>query len=123
MEHLPAAGRAAEAADPANFTGDATLTRFLSDDAGAQGRVYRVTFRAGARTHWHTHTDVQILCVLEGRCEVQAWGGAVVVAGPGDVVRIDAAEKHWHGAAYDGPMTHLAINLGRRTVWMEPVER
>ncbi len=122
MEHLPARRRHDEQADEAHFSGPARLTRFLSSDPSARGRVYRVRFEAGSRTHWHTHSDVQLLCVIEGRCLAQTWGGEVVVANAGDVVRFEAGEKHWHGASEDGPMTHLAVNLGDRTDWLEAVE-
>ena len=121
MEHLALAQRTPEAADEAHFSGRATLTRFLGSAPGAPGRVYRVRFEAGSRTHWHTHTGVQLLCVIEGSCRVQAWGREVITARPGDVVRVEPDEKHWHGASDDGPMTHLAVNLGERTEWLEAV--
>lgn len=122
VERLAQSDRNPEPADPHHFQGAARLTRFLSERPGSKGRVYRVAFDPGARTHWHVHDDVQILYVLDGRCRVQRWGGPVTTAEAGDVVRIDAAEKHWHGATADGPMTHLALNLGDRTEWMEAVE-
>jgi quercetin dioxygenase-like cupin family protein len=28
---------------------------------------------------------------------------------PGDIIHIPAGEKHWHGAAQDSEMSHLAI--------------
>src|SRR5687768_12689827 len=43
---------------------------------------------------------------------------------PGDVVRIPAGQKHWHGATVTSAMTHIAIqeNLDGKTVdWMEKV--
>jgi 4-carboxymuconolactone decarboxylase len=43
---------------------------------------------------------------------------------PGDVVRIPAGVKHWHGAAPDSSMTHLAVTEfldGRNVEWMEKV--
>lgn len=122
MERLADAERSPETADPRHFDGSATLTRFLASRAEARGRVYRVRFDAGARTHWHAHTDVQVLYVLEGRCRIQTWGGPPLVAEAGDVVRFEGGEKHWHGATADGPMTHLAVNLGDRTEWIEAVE-
>lgn len=122
MEHLSSTGRQTEVADEKTFDGRATLTRFLGSEPDARGRVYRVAFEPGARTHWHRHTDLQILYVVEGRCLVQTWGGPVQVAEAGDVVRFAGGEKHWHGATSDGPMTHLAVNLGDRTEWMEAVE-
>ncbi len=121
MELLAAASRAVEAAEVDHFSGAATLQRFLASDPDAAGRVYRVAFEPGAATNWHTHSDVQILYVVEGRCAAQTWGGGVQVAEAGDVVRFESGEKHWHGATRDGPMTHVAINLGESTEWLEPV--
>jgi quercetin dioxygenase-like cupin family protein len=43
---------------------------------------------------------------------------------PGDIVWFAPAEKHWHGAAPDCAMTHIAIaeSLDGKTVeWMEKV--
>ena len=121
MELLVAAGRAVELADMEHFTGGATLQRFLAADPAARGRVYSVSFAAGAATHWHTHSDVQLLFIVTGRCTAQVWGEPPVVAAAGDIVRFEGGEKHWHGATVDGPMTHLAINLGEATEWLEPV--
>ena len=122
MERLAAAGRPAEPADARNFEGGGTLTRFLSARPDARGRVFSVSFDAGSRTNWHRHSDVQILFVIQGRCRIQTWQGPVEVAEAGDVVRFEAGEKHWHGATRDGPMTHLAVNLGATTEWLEAVE-
>jgi len=121
MELLAAAGRAVEDAEVEHFTGTATLQRFLSADSAARGRVYRVAFDAGAATNWHIHSDVQLVFVVSGRCAAQVWGEPPVVAETGDVIRFEGGEKHWHGATADGPMTHLAINLGAATEWLEPV--
>ena len=75
---------------------------FLVRTRTTAGRVYRVAFEPGAGTNWHTHGDVQILYVVEGRCVIQTWGGAPEVAEAGDVVRFEPGEKHWHGATADG---------------------
>ena len=120
MELLAAAGRAVEDAEVEHFSGAATLQRFLAADPAARGRVYRVAFEAGAATHWHTHSDVQLLFIVSGRCAAQVWGEPPVVAAAGDLIRFEGGEKHWHGATADGPMTHLAINLGESTEWLEP---
>lgn len=123
MELLRHTERPTEPADERHFEGVATLMRFQAEDQSAPGRVYRVSFATGARTHWHTHDGVQLLLVVEGRCRVQTWEGPVIVADAGDVVRIAPGEKHWHGATADGGTVHLAVNLGTRTDWLEPVER
>jgi quercetin dioxygenase-like cupin family protein len=84
--------------------------------------VFRVEFEAGARTNWHAHTGVQILLITEGRGRVQKWGEAVQEVSAGDTVSIAPGEKHWHGAARDARMVHLAVNIDTATEWMEPVE-
>jgi len=122
MERLAAQDRPIEQADEANFDGRATLQRFLPQDRSLPGRVYRVSFESGGRTNWHTHSGVQLLYVVEGRCLVQVADGPVLSAVAGDVVRVEPGEKHWHGASPDGPMTHLAVNLGDSTSWLERVD-
>ena len=95
-------------------------------DAKAPGRTSgaNVTFSPGARSAWHTHPIVQLLVVTAGVGRVQQWGGAVEEIRPGDVVRIPAGVKHWHGAAPDSSMSHLAITDfldGKNVDWMEKV--
>ena len=75
-----------------------------SDASGAS-----VPFEPGARTAWHAHPRGQILIVTAGTGRVQRWGDPIEVIRPGDVVRIPAGAKHWHGAAAQASMTHFAI--------------
>ncbi len=83
--------------------------------------VYRVAFEAGARTNWHSHTGPQLLQIVEGTCRFQKAGEPVHQAGVGDLISIEPGERHWHGAAPAGPMTHIAINIDAKTSWYEPV--
>ena len=83
-----------------------------------------VNFEAGARTAWHTHPLGQTLIVVSGKGRVQKLGEPVQEILPGDVVWIPAGEKHWHGAAPDSAMSHVAISdakNGRVVDWMEHV--
>ena len=114
-------GQTAEPSDPQTFTGRATLTRMngLSDDPVVN--AYRVKFQAGARTDWHTHTGPQLLVILEGVCRLQRDSEAVIQVVAGDVVSIEAGERHWHGASDQDAMTHLAINIESTTSWLEKV--
>jgi mannose-6-phosphate isomerase-like protein (cupin superfamily) len=57
----------------------------------------------------HRHANGQTLHVTEGIGLTQSRGGDVVVLHPGDTVWCPAGEWHWHGAAPDRVMTHLAI--------------
>ena len=84
----------------------------------------QVTFQPGARSAWHTHPLGQILIVTDGVGWVQQWGAPVQVIRKGDVVRIPAGVKHWHGATPTTTMTHIAIQetLDSRAVdWLEKV--
>ncbi len=120
MNVLDPANAEPKPGNPAYFTGAAVL-RHLDAPGAAPVELYRVEFPAGARTAWHTHTGVQLLVVLSGRCRFQHRGGPVGEAGPGETIYVPPGEKHWHGANPDGPMVHLAVNVGLETEWLEEV--
>jgi 4-carboxymuconolactone decarboxylase len=83
-----------------------------------------VAFEPGGRTAWHSHPGGQILIVTAGTGRVQQWGGPIEEIQAGDVVRIPAGQKHWHGASPRSSMTHLAITEprdGTSVQWMEKV--
>lgn len=106
------------------FTGSVRLDPLFSAEAPGRTSGASVTFEPGARTAWHTHPAGQTLIVLSGVGRVQREGGPVEVIRPGDVVWFPAGEKHWHGAAPETAMTHLAIQEsidGSRVTWMEKV--
>jgi 4-carboxymuconolactone decarboxylase len=107
-----------------HFTGLVRIDAPFRGDAPAHVYGASVTFEAGARTNWHSHTLGQTLIVTEGKGLVQRWGDPVEVIRPGDIVWIPSGQKHWHGAAPDAAMTHIAIveHLdGKATEWMEKV--
>mgnify|MGYP006307394895 CR=1 FL=1 len=59
-----------------------------------------------------------------GRGRVQREGGAVEEIRAGDVVWFEAGERHWHGAAPDTAMSHIAIQEaveGTSVTWLEKV--
>ena len=92
------------------------------DPARVQGA--QVTFEPGARTAWHTHPLWQTLIVTSGAGRVQRWGGPIEDIRPGDVVWFPPGEKHWHGAAPETAMTHIALQEvqdGKVVDWMEHV--
>jgi quercetin dioxygenase-like cupin family protein len=106
------------------FTGTVWQDPVIEAPAPARVRAARVTFEPGARTAWHTHPLGQTLHVLSGAGRVQAWGGPVREIRPGDTVWIPPGEKHWHGAAPDTAMVHLAIQEaldGVHVDWLEKV--
>ncbi len=119
-----AGSRAASPAPAENFTGGVRVEALFEalDPSHASGGS--VTFEPGARTAWHSHPRGQILIVTAGTGRVQRWGDAIEEIRLGDVVRIPAGEKHWHGASPQESMTHIAITEHRdgiRVRWMEKV--
>ena len=87
--------------------------------------VNRVLFEPGARTHWHTHTEGQILYTVTGTCRTAREGEPPVDVEAGGVVYFAPREKHWHGATSETYMVHMAINIANMTDgdtdWLEPV--
>ncbi len=107
-----------------HFTGSARVEVLFDALRPSDASGGSVTFEPGARTAWHSHPRDQILIVTAGTGRVQLWGGPVEEIRAGDVVRIPAGQKHWHGASPEASMTHLAITEGRdgtRVQWMEKV--
>lgn len=68
-----------------------------------------VKFAPGARTAWHSHGLGQTLYIVEGVALIQSRGGQIIEAHPGDIIYTPPGEEHWHGAAPDQFMTHLAL--------------
>lgn len=107
------------------FTGDVKLEMLFTAEEPARMSAGTVTFQPGARTAWHSHPYGQALIVTEGHGLAQKWGDSIQEIAPGDVVWFPANEKHWHGAASDSPMTHVAIQEaqeGTSANWMEKVD-
>lgn len=106
------------------FTGTVWQDPIVTAPAPARVRAVRVAFEPGARTHWHTHPLGQTLYVVAGVGRIQKLGEPVREIKPGDCVWIAPDEKHWHGAAPESGMTHVAIQEaldGEHIVWLEPV--
>ncbi|MBS0477640.1 MAG: cupin domain-containing protein [Proteobacteria bacterium] len=107
-----------------NFSGQVAVDIKAAGDSGQHAGVGIVTFMPGARTAWHTHPVGQLLIVTDGRGWVQEDGQPRREIKAGDVVWIEAGVKHWHGAAKDSRMNHLAIAYmqgGRNADWKELV--
>lgn len=124
MEIIANGSRPSARAPASYFTGAVRIDRVIEAPDPARHRALQVTFEPGARTNWHTHPLGQTLLVLSGIGRAQAWGAAVQVIRPGDTVWFAPGEKHWHGAAPDCAMVHLAIQEaldGRTADWLEPV--
>ncbi|WBU65166.1 (R)-mandelonitrile lyase [Paracoccus aerodenitrificans] len=107
------------------FTGSVRIDAPFATEAPARASGATVTFEPGARTAWHTHPLGQTLIVTFGKGRVQREGGPVEEIGPGDIVWFPPDEKHWHGAAPDCAMSHIAIaeadGSGNVVAWLEHV--
>ncbi|WP_031073986.1 cupin domain-containing protein [Streptomyces sp. NRRL WC-3742] len=108
------------------FTGDVWWDVVHPGTAPSRMRVNLVRFAPGARTHWHSHVLGQSLHVVSGTALVGTRDGVVLEARPGELVVCPPGEEHWHGAAPDRFMEHLAMWEGPgdgspETTWLEPV--
>jgi quercetin dioxygenase-like cupin family protein len=91
------------------FTGSVFLDAVAATADGGRISGSSVHFTPGARTAWHTHPHGQTIFVTEGLGLAQRRGGAAEVIRPGDRVFFEPGEEHWHGAAPNRFMTHLAM--------------
>jgi quercetin dioxygenase-like cupin family protein len=107
------------------FIGDAWFDVIVRGEGPSRVRVSVVHFAPGARNAWHAHAVGQTLHVTEGVGRIQSRGGEVLEIRAGDTVYSTPGEWHWHGAAPDRFMTHLAIfeapAEGAESEWGEQV--
>ena len=107
-----------------NFVGQAWIQNLVNKDDEWNCAIGNVTFEPGCRNNWHKHPGGQILLITGGRGWYQEFGGEARELYPGDVVKIPANAKHWHGAAKDSWFVHLyiATNIHKGPIkWLEPV--
>ncbi|NRP18599.1 hypothetical protein LPJGGPFB_01833 [Ensifer adhaerens] len=124
MDIIPSGSRPSTRPPAEYFTGAVRQDPVIEAAEPARVRAVNVTFEPGARTAWHTHPLGQTLVVTSGRGLAQVWGGPVREIKTGDVVWFPPGEKHWHGAAPDTAMAHLAIQEaleGKAVDWLEHV--
>ncbi len=91
------------------FTGDVYIDAVTAPTPPSRITASNVHFTPGARTNWHTHPNGQTIFVLEGVGRCQRRGGPVEEIRPGDRVFFEPGEDHWHGAAPDRFMLHVAL--------------
>ena len=106
------------------FTGTVHQDPIIDAPAPASLRSIRVSFEPGARTAWHTHPLGQTIYITDGVGRVQRAGGPVQIVKAGDVVFFEPDELHWHGAAPDSTMVHIAMQEakdGKHVDWAEHV--
>jgi quercetin dioxygenase-like cupin family protein len=107
------------------FTGDVYIDAVAAPEATARTGAALVHFKPAARTAWHTHPYGQTIYVTEGVGVCQREGGPIEVIRPGDRVYFEPDENHWHGAAPNRFMVHIAIQeadeTGSPVTWGEHV--
>lgn len=90
------------------FVGEAYLAGLEDNGELSAGNV---TFRAGARNNWHTHTVGQLLIVTNGEGLYQEEDKPARRIRRSDTVYTAAGVNHWHGATADQEMAHVAVTL------------
>ncbi len=107
------------------FTGAVYIDTVATPSGSSRVAGASVHFAPGARTAWHTHPNGQTIFVTEGLGLCQRRSGPIEVIRPGDRVFFEAGEDHWHGAASNRFMTHLAMHQvddeGNAAAWGEHV--
>jgi quercetin dioxygenase-like cupin family protein len=107
------------------FTGTVYIDAVATPSEPSRVQAVSVHFTPGARTAWHTHPNGQTIYVTEGVGRAQRRGGPLEVIRPGDRVFFEPGEDHWHGAAPNRFMTHIAIqqldDRGSAVTWAEHV--
>jgi quercetin dioxygenase-like cupin family protein len=107
------------------FTGTVYVDAVAAPSGSSRLGAASVHFAPGARTAWHTHPLGQNILVTEGVGLCQRRGGEIEVIRPGDSVFFESDEDHWHGAAPNRFMTHVAMqeadDSGSLVVWGEHV--
>ncbi|WP_197917262.1 (R)-mandelonitrile lyase [Thiosulfatihalobacter marinus] len=124
MDIFPVGSRPGKQADAAYFTGTVWQDPVIDAPGPARVMALRVGFEPGARTAWHTHPLGQTLHVLSGVGLVGRRGEAPRMIRAGDTVWIAPGEEHWHGAAPEAGMVHLAIQEkldGSAATWLDHV--
>jgi quercetin dioxygenase-like cupin family protein len=114
------------AAGPSDwFTGSVYIDTVAVPSEPSRLSASSVHFTPGARTVWHTHPNGQTIFVTEGVGVCQRRGGSIEIIRPGNRVFFEPGEDHWHGAAPNRFMTHLALldvdEKGNNATWGEHV--
>jgi quercetin dioxygenase-like cupin family protein len=91
------------------FTGEVYIDTLAVPDGSSTFAAAIVHFAPGARTAWHTHPHGQTIHVIEGAGLCRREGAPIEVIRPGDRVFFEPGENHWHGAAPNRFMAHIAM--------------
>lgn len=107
-----------------HFIGAVWVETLVPKDSTFNCQIANVTFEPGARNNWHKHPGGQILLVTGGIGYYQEEGKPAQAIREGDIVKINPNVKHWHGAAPDSWLVHIAVIANPQkgdAVWLEPV--
>lgn len=97
-------------ANPAHFTGPARTESLFAPQSGSNAYGAIVTFEPCSRTDWHSHPAGQTLIISSGRGYVQRQDGPLHELRQGDIAWTPPDVIHWHGAAPDTAMAHIALS-------------
>jgi quercetin dioxygenase-like cupin family protein len=89
------------------FTGPNVTTQPLITE-GSELRVIIVNFGKGVRNKFHSHDGDQLLIITAGKGFVVTEKEKKLVT-VGEIVLIEAGEKHWHGATEDSEFSHIVV--------------
>lgn len=122
--------------EPSRPTSKAPSDRFVGDvwvdtiaaphETDQRMTVAIVRFAPGARTAWHSHARGQYLHVTSGAGRFGTRDGKVLDLGPGQTLYTPPGEQHFHAAAEDGFLEHIAMSEGaddpsESTTWLEHI--
>lgn len=94
----------------AQFAGDVWLDPIALPHVPGQTMVVAtVRFAPGARTAWHSHVHGQYLRVTQGVARFGGRDGKIIEVHPGETLYTPPGEEHWHAAAPDCFMEHIAM--------------
>ncbi|MCU1700839.1 MAG: Germin subfamily 1 er 15 [Mycobacterium sp.] len=124
MEISRGGDRPANPGPETTFTGQVSVKPLFDATDYSPTSGGQVSFSPCARSAWHTHPAGQTLIVTEGTGWVQEWGAPKQQITAGDVIVTAPGVKHWHGAAAETVLTHIAIQNavnGTNVEWLEKV--
>ena len=124
MKIIKLGSQSQKKSSPDYFHGNVFQDVIIEAPEPARVRAIKVSFEPKARTAWHTHPLGQTLFVSSGVGLVGLRNERPQIIKVGDTVWIPPDEEHWHGAAEDTSMEHIAIQEaldGKVANWLEQV--
>jgi len=124
IEITPTEARPSEVGSPQFFTGHVVIDPLVPATDHTRATGFHVNFAPGSRSAWHSHPAGQFLIVTSGTGWVQERGGERRQINPGDVIWTPPGVEHWHGAAGETSMSHIALQElvdGSAVEWLEHV--